>query len=929
MGSHSEHSAEEILNLRNSLLQIELERERIALELEEEKKTQAEWEKRVKEQAKKIENLSSMVLFSNRDETREHIKKDKRRDTWCPGNVLREQLGDVYSNIQPNASTIKPTRHKREDIGPLLPFEELVNEDDFVDQSLKQEDDNKGDANESCKLPDPCALFHVTNRKKVPLRKKSLSMEEFLELQEEYENLLLNFETQRTTNEIQIEALIKKLLEANSLPSTESADFSNYANDVNLNGDKTVSFRDSEAILVIKRLQEQIKVLEMEKISSQQNLDDVVDLATEQNICAREKFEELYEDLINAQDAARVANDQLSSSETDGNFEFLVNVSTEVQEIMSEVQNSKEDVESVILIVDDAVKSFSALCEMFSDFKASISQNSEEQNLILSNHQKLNSCLLQKISELQNEKVLLDGQVDDLQKQLQEAKLDAQNSKNSLMEFSEQKEIENSELISYIQTLEKDISSLTSSSLAKEREVLRKDLEKTKTKLKETESKLKIAIQERTKLEGEKAYAEREIKRLHGQNSLLERDINKRDSVAGRRRDSIVERSSKVFDPKIPKSPSLQETLQEEHQKLEVFAFESETRIASLEEELAAALKEKEEAICINEGLTSELDDLTEKLNTSTSELYNLKEDISALRQILEDSDLVQEKLKSSIKVLEEEKEELAMQLSDSLLAIEEERAISSAKEKASLVAIEEQLVTKNVQITSLSTELSEVRNDLEFCREECRTLQNKLTISDENSHLKEKFREKSSEIDQWENHLETVDAESKQLHVLNKGDDLSSPREVDTASEFSLEFQNLKNELSIVTNERDKLITQLEDQQKHVMEVELLQKHCHNELSKRKVEVDELSRKISCTETKMHADGVTNSKEMAKLKMRLRGTQARLDAFRGRTEEAINELDLMNRKYVAASGKLKERLASQGIEILNLKKQLAAVKEK
>ncbi|XP_019429712.1 PREDICTED: kinesin-like protein KIN-7O isoform X2 [Lupinus angustifolius] len=928
MGSHSEHSAEEILNLRNSLLQIELERERIALELEEEKKTQAEWEKRVKEQAKKIENLSSMVLFSNRDETREHIKKDKRRDTWCPGNVLREQLRDVYSNIQPNASTIKPTRHKREDIGPLLPFEELVNEDDFVDQSLKQEDDNKGDANESCKLPDPRALFHVTNRKKVPLRKKSLSMEEFLELQEEYENLLLKFETQRTTNEIQIEALRKKLLEANSLPSTE-ADFSNYANDVNLNGDKTVSFRDSEAILVIKRLQEQIKVLEIEKISSQQNLDDVVDLATEQNICAREKFEELYEDLINAQDAARVANEQLTSSETDGNFEFLVNVSTEVQEIMSEVQNSKEDVQSVILIVDDAVKSFSALCEMFCDFKASISQDAAEQNLILSNHQKLNSCLLQKISELQNEKILLDGQVDDLQKQLQEAKLDAQNSKNSLMECSEQKEIENSELISYIQTLEKDISSLTSSSLAKEREVLRKDLEKTKTKLKETESKLKIAIQERTKLEGEKAYAEREIKRLHGQNSLLERDINKRDSVAGRRRDSIVERSSKVFDPKIPKGPSLQETLQEEYQKLEVFAFELETRITSLEEELAAALKEKEEAISINEGLTSELDDLTEKLNTSTSELYNLKEDISALRQILEDSDLVQEKLKSSIKVLEEEKEELSMQLTDSLLAIEEERAISSAKEKASIVAIEEQLVTKNVQITSLSTELSEVRNELEFCREECRTLQKNLTISDENSHLKEKFREKALEIDQWENHLETVDAESKQLHVLNKGDDLSTLRELDTASELSQEFQNLKNELSIVTKERDKLMTQLEDQQKHVMEVELLQKHCHNELSKAKVEVDELSRKISCTETKMHADGVANSKDMAKLKMRLRGTQARLDAFRGRTEEAINELDLMNRKYVAASAKLKERLASQGIEILNLKKQLAAVKEK
>lgn len=61
-------------------------------------------------------------------------------------------------------------------MGPLLPFEELVNEDDFVDQSCRREDDNKGDANQNCKLPNPCALLHVTNRKKVPSRKKTLSM---------------------------------------------------------------------------------------------------------------------------------------------------------------------------------------------------------------------------------------------------------------------------------------------------------------------------------------------------------------------------------------------------------------------------------------------------------------------------------------------------------------------------------------------------------------------------------------------------------------------------------------------------------------------------------------------------------------------------------------------------------------------------------
>ncbi|KAL4568234.1 hypothetical protein LXL04_023841 [Taraxacum kok-saghyz] len=48
-GSHSEHLGDEILNLRNTLLQSELERERIALELEEEKKAQAERDKMLQE----------------------------------------------------------------------------------------------------------------------------------------------------------------------------------------------------------------------------------------------------------------------------------------------------------------------------------------------------------------------------------------------------------------------------------------------------------------------------------------------------------------------------------------------------------------------------------------------------------------------------------------------------------------------------------------------------------------------------------------------------------------------------------------------------------------------------------------------------------------------------------------------------------------
>lgn len=65
----------------------------------------------------------------------------------------------------------------------------------------------------------------------------------------------------------------------------------------------------------------------------------------------------------------------------------------------------------------------------------------------------------------------------------------------------EQRDSERGEYLSHIQVLEKEISRLSSCSLAREKETLRKDLEKTKTKLKETEFKLKNAMQEKTKIE--------------------------------------------------------------------------------------------------------------------------------------------------------------------------------------------------------------------------------------------------------------------------------------------------------------------------------------------------------------------------------------------------------------------------------------------
>jgi len=71
--------------------------------------------------------------------------------------------------------------------------------------------------------------------------------------------------------------------------------------------------------------------------------------------------------------------------------------------------------------------------------------------------------------------------------------------------------------------------------------------------------------------------------------------------------------------------------------------------------------------------------------------------------------------------------------------------------------------------------------------------------------------------------------------------------------------------------------------------------------------------------------DAAAENKEKAKLKMRLRGTQARLDAISLRYKQSVQESELMNRKFKEASAKLKEKLASKALEVLDLKKQLSA----
>ncbi|GFP80821.1 kinesin-related protein 4 [Phtheirospermum japonicum] len=800
-GLHSEHLDEDILNLRNTLLKSELERERMALELEEEKRAQAEREKRLQQQAKKIENLSSMVFCANREETGDVYKKAKRRDTWCPGNLGRKKLKELSPVVEERPSEVKSTRAVCT-MGPLPPFEELVKEESTT-EFCKQDKDCQTSALEDCTLPDPHALLHVTSRRKVAPRKRSLPMEGSGsdELKTEYEKLLLQFETHRTMSDIQIECLTRKLAEADLVGDEKCRECT--AQNINSlsHADGNRSLGGSDAILVIKHLQEKIAILEMEKSSSQQQLDSVVDLATEQTISAKEKCEKLYEELMLAREEATVAHDTVAS--TTFNMEesnWLISLLTEAEEIKMEFENSRQLIWSLSSVVDELRSSLSQV----QDLQPSASQSLVLIDSIVTSHKKVQSCLRNKVRELEDEKVVLCNQASDLRSRIEELSLEVQQSTNAFTELNEEHEAAKSEFLSQFQMLQMEISSLSSCSLAKEKESIRKDLEKTKLKLKDTESKLKNAVQEKTKLEGEKSCAERELKRLQNQKAKLERDMSKREPIIGTRRDSVIDRSSNVFDHKRNKGSNSLADL-EEYKKLELLAFEMEDTIASLEDELTMANEEKDAATSRAESLASDLQSLSDELSLSNSELCALKEEVSVLRTSLEESSSHAREMESSVNNLSEEKEDLSMQFTEALLAMEEEKAIWSSKEKASVEFIGEKEKLFTAEIASLSQKLSEV--------------------------LK------------------------------------------------------LKHELEQQSNR----LTSMDDQ--------------------------------------MHNDRIDSNKEKVKLRMRLRGAQAKLDTFRLRYRESVGELEYMHRKFEEASAKLKKQLASYGSEVLNLKKQLAGFK--
>ncbi|KAK9123284.1 hypothetical protein Sjap_012886 [Stephania japonica] len=926
-GSHAEHFEEEILNLRNTLLQSELERERIALELQEEKKAQALRERRLQQQAKQIENLSSMFLNSNVDEKRPISKKVaiKRRDTWCLGanswGTLKEELSELDNHgldflINARVSRIPeklmlwelPKKPERE-LGLLVPFEELANEEEVAMVDVLQDDcipDKMCDNEllEDCVLPDACSLLNCGNLSYglyVPQENK-----ERIECHAENEDLLIEYQTQILTRDIKIEYLRNMLMECHS-DERYTHSSSSQPSGCMFNVDESLTLSEPEVVLLIKSLREQIKLLEVEKFSNQENLNYAQELTARLGISG-EKHEQV---------------DGVGST---------MNLVSEVETILAEVQSSRIAIDSMSSVVAELFQLFSA------DLKSYLCESANQRESILGDNKKLYYCLEKKVIELESDKTTLNNESIELHKQIEELRTNLQEADRILMECNQKQDIEKSELLLQIGNLQKEISSLSSLSLTKEKDTLRKELEKTKAKLKDTEFKLKNAVQDKTKLEGERAQAEREIKQLHGQKALLERDICKRDSLAGKRRES------RVFDLSRAKAQSthLEQIMQEEYKRLEVMAFEMEATISSLEEELVLANKEKEDSSFKIEILTSDLEDTSSKLDVVNSELKVLQEEVSRMRDKLDESASLCQKMENSVNSLSREKEELATQLTDALLELEEERAIWSAKERASIESLTKTANLSKAEFASLSEELLKMSRELDSCRKECEAVTEMLNLSEQNMEQEKKSSmEKTSEIDQLKFALKSFSSEHedlklklemKSLERCNACHKLTELQEqlcilVEEREHLSLQikemnpglshfnsFQDLSNQLLNMLKERHKFLGQNNIQQNIAIELE-----------KARADVEELKRTNATMDVKMHNDTVNSINERAKFRMRQRNLQAKLDAFRGRYKESIDEKIFMNKRYVEATAKLKEQLASKGIEVLQLKKQLAA----
>nr|AMS24227.1 kinesin 7-III protein [Marsilea vestita] len=162
--SRSENRDEEICALRNMLMKIEQEREKMYLMLQDEKKERAEEEQK---QAKKIESLSNLVLNFNLFDFEDDKQKKKkaRRKTWAP-SMAEKNLDEISLNSLRDDGMMSHSRDRALPLPP--PFDSLLVDDTSGNEGSPQIDDN---------YDIDIAFSNISSRKHVSDRKRKYTPE--------------------------------------------------------------------------------------------------------------------------------------------------------------------------------------------------------------------------------------------------------------------------------------------------------------------------------------------------------------------------------------------------------------------------------------------------------------------------------------------------------------------------------------------------------------------------------------------------------------------------------------------------------------------------------------------------------------------------------------------------------------------------------
>ncbi|XP_020587927.1 kinesin-like protein KIN-7I [Phalaenopsis equestris] len=800
------------------------------------------------------------------------------------------------------------------EISSLHPSCELVQEredpvDSFPSSSSLSEISDYTDRIECFSLPDAHALLNVTSRRRKHQNKARLSLEghQSVEKLEEFSELCFEDDAKMKLDDAKIGELKVSCLKMQCTPIKNYSSSPYHLTEGAIQGPNNLTLRESEAILVIKQLQEQIKSLEVEKISVQVNLDNVFALATEQNASFREKYEKLQQDARNARDQTRTTHEQLcllyNLFFSEINDDTPVKLSLNIAEISSFFDFIRHGYSNAFAIFEECFQFFSILSEILESLTVLPRSCMVQLKSIISGHKSINTFLSNKYQESEIEN-----------RQIHELMSDLEKREKIAADQGLHHDMEKDELFSQILALQKEVSQLSSSSLTREKEALRKELDKSKSKLKDTECKLKNITQEKVKLEGEKAQAEREIKSLLGQRAILERDILKRDSLLDRRQESRSE-----FNKVRGLKHMTQQNLQNDYEKFEFIAFEMEAEISSLKEALEIITGEKEEAYAKNEILNSELEAMANKLCTADFELELLKEELKTMEERLADSECSCRGFQDSLNLVSREKEEMILQLTEALLEVELEKSAWVFKERR----LSEKLNISNNEIVKLLDSLSEARKELDLCNDQRNGFSEKLSLSDE--YIKRE-RDNSiitpSEIGKLRDEFSMCKADADGNADARYSLELVSSQS-HTASD---EVNNLRTTILRVTNERDRLLSSIEPLRRLDVKIEMFEGKYNDLQSKSEFCFQKLNQRISCLEVeiKEFQDAYHKHDECSELRRKLRSTQAELDASRRKLKDCFYERKVMDAKYREASTFLKNQLRTYGKHILDLTKRLA-----